>query len=163
MNSAGQVIGMNTAAATSTSGNAPTQNIGFAIPITRLRQLVPGLRTGGTVGKPGAFLGVEVVSVTPAERSSWGLTATSGALVVSVFPGAPAALAGIGAGDVIVSFAGRTITSDVSLTVAVRAARPGQTSDSRAVPGPDAPDDLARAGHQASAGGRLKLSTSVLM
>ncbi len=126
VNSAGQVIGMNTAAATSTSGNAPTQNIGFAIPITRLRELVPGLRTGGTVGKPGAFLGVEVVSITPAERSSWGLTATSGALVVSVFPGAPAALAGIGAGDVIVSFAGRTITSDVSLTVAVRAARPGQ-------------------------------------
>ena len=71
-------------------------------------------------------MGVEVVSITPAERSSWGLTATSGALVVSVFPGAPAALAGIGAGDVIVSFAGRTITSDVSLTVAVRAARPGQ-------------------------------------
>jgi putative serine protease PepD len=126
VNSAGQVIGMNTAAATSTAGNAPTQNIGFAIPITRLRELIPGLRTGGTVGMPRAFLGVEVVSVTPAERSSWGLTATSGALVVSVFPGAPATLAGIGAGDVIVSFAGRAITSDVSLTVAVRAARPGQ-------------------------------------
>ena len=126
VNSAGQVIGMNTAAATSTSGDAPTQNIGFAIPIANIRPLIPGLRKGGTVGTPKAFLGVEVVSVTPAERSSWGLTATSGALVVSVFPGAPATLAGIGAGDVIVRFAGRTITTDVSLTVAVRAARPGE-------------------------------------
>ena len=126
VNSAGQVIGMNTAAATSTSGDAPTQNIGFAIPIANIRPLIPGLRKGGTVGTPKAFLGVEVVSVTPAERSSWGLTATSGALVVSVFPGAPATLAGIGAGDVIVRFAGRTITTDVSLTVAVRATRPGE-------------------------------------
>ncbi len=126
VDSAGRVIGMNTAAAASTAGDAPTQNIGFAIPVAKIRPLIPGLRKGGTVGTPKAFLGVEVVSVTPAERSSWGLTATSGALVVSVFPGAPAALAGIGAGDVIVRFAGRTITSDVSLTVAVRAARPGE-------------------------------------
>ncbi len=126
VNSAGQVIGMNTAAATTTSGDAPTQNIGFAIPIANIRSLISGLRKGGTVGTPKAFLGVEVVSVTTAERSSWGLTARSGALVVSVFPGAPAALAGIGTGDVIVMFAGRTITTDVSLTVAVRAARPGE-------------------------------------
>jgi len=117
---------MDTAAATSASGDAPTQNIGFAIPITKIRKLIPGLRKGGTVGAPKAFLGVEVVSVTPAERSAWGLSATSGALVQSVFPGAPAVLAGIRAGDVISMFAGRTITTDVSLTLAVRAARPGE-------------------------------------
>ena len=35
-------------------------------------------------------------------------------------------MAGIGAGDVIVGFDGRAITTDVGLTVAVRAARPGQ-------------------------------------
>ncbi len=126
VNSAGQVIGMDTAAATSASGDTPTQNIGFAIPITKIRKLIPGLRKGGTVGAPKAFLGVEVVSVTPAERSAWGLSATSGALVQSVFPGAPAVLAGIRAGDVISMFAGRTITTDVSLTLAVRAARPGE-------------------------------------
>ena len=127
VNSAGQVIGMNTAAAASTSGDAPTQNIGFAIPVDYIETLVPGLRKGGTIGAPKAFLGVEVVSVTPAERSTWGLTATSGALVESVFPGTPAAMAGIGAGDVIVGFDGHPITTDVALTVAVGAARPGQT------------------------------------
>jgi len=126
VNSAGQVIGMSTAAATSMTGNAPTQNIGFAIPIANIRALIPGLREGGTIGRPKAFLGVEVVSVTPAERASWGLSATSGALVVGLFPDAPAELAGIATGDVIVSFAGRVITTDVSLTLAVRAAHPGE-------------------------------------
>jgi putative serine protease PepD len=126
VDSAGQVLGMNTAAATSTAGNAPTQNVGFAIPIGRIRSLLPGLRKGGTSGPPKAFLGVEVVSVTPAERSDWGLTATSGALVVSVFPGSSAALAGIASGDVIVGFAGHVITTDVSLTVAVGAAHIGE-------------------------------------
>ena len=58
---------------------------------------------------------------------------------MSVFPGAPPALAGIGAGDVIVSFAGRTITNDVSLTVAVRAARPGQRVTVELYRGPTLP------------------------
>jgi S1-C subfamily serine protease len=45
---------------------------------------------------------------------------------VALFPDAPAALAGISAGDVIVSFNGHAITNNVSLTVAVRAAHPSE-------------------------------------
>ena len=126
VDSAGQVIGMDTAAATSSVGNAPAQNIGFAIPIDSLRTLLPGLRKGGTIGAPKAFIGVEVISVTPAERAAYGLTPTTGALVVSVVAGGPAAGAGIKSDDVIVRFDGRAITTDASLTVAVRAAHPGQ-------------------------------------
>jgi putative serine protease PepD len=47
LNSIGQVIGMNTAAAGSTSNGSPAQNIGFAIPSNRLAALLPGLRSGG--------------------------------------------------------------------------------------------------------------------
>jgi serine protease Do len=126
VDSAGQVIGMNTAAATSSSGNAPAQNIGFAIPIDSVTSLLPGLRKGGTIGSPKAFIGVDVVSVTPTERSAYGLTPTTGALVVTVLPGTPAAEAGIRVDDVIVRFAGHAITTDASLTVAVRAAHPGE-------------------------------------
>ena len=90
VDSAGRVVGMSTAAATSSQGNAPAQNIGFAIPIDSIRSLLPGLRKGGTIGTPKAFVGVEVISVTPAERSAAGLTPTTGALVVSVFAGSPA-------------------------------------------------------------------------
>jgi len=126
VDSAAQVIGMDTAAATSSAGNAPAQNIGFAIPIDSIKALLPGLRKGGTIGSPRAFIGVDVVSVTPAERSAYGLTPTTGALVVNVLPSSPAAQAGIRDGDVIVRFAGQAITTDASLTLAVRAQHPNE-------------------------------------
>ncbi len=47
LNSSGQVIGMNTAAAGSTPNGTSAQNIGFAIPSNELVSLIPGLRTGG--------------------------------------------------------------------------------------------------------------------
>jgi len=126
VDSAGQVIGMNTAAATSSAGNAPAQNIGFAIPIDSVKTLLPGLRKGGTIGPPKAFIGVEVVSVTPQDRSEYRLVPKSGALVVSVVTGTPASHAGIRLGDVIVEFAGHPISTDTALTVAVHAAHPGE-------------------------------------
>ena len=120
VNTAGQVIGMSTATAGTTAGNARTQNIGFAIPIGSIRLLLAGLRKGGTAGPPQAFLGVEVVTVTPADRVTYSLYATRGALVVALFPGAPAALAGIRVGDVLVDFAGRAISTADDLTLATR-------------------------------------------
>jgi putative serine protease PepD len=50
VNSSGQVIGMNTAVAESTQGNAPAQDIGFAIAIDTIKPLLAGLRSGGTGG-----------------------------------------------------------------------------------------------------------------
>lgn len=50
VNSSGQVIGMNTAVAESTQGNAPAQNIGFAIAVDTIKPLLAQLRVGGTGG-----------------------------------------------------------------------------------------------------------------
>ncbi len=50
VNSSGEVIGMNTAVAESTQGNAPAQNIGFAIAIDTIKPLLPLLRSGGSTG-----------------------------------------------------------------------------------------------------------------
>ena len=50
VNSTGQVIGMNTAVAESTQGNAPAQNIGFAIATDTIKPLLAQLRAGGTAG-----------------------------------------------------------------------------------------------------------------
>ncbi|HZM55505.1 MAG TPA: trypsin-like peptidase domain-containing protein [Acidimicrobiales bacterium] len=47
LNSSGEVIGMNTAAAGSTSDGTSAQNIGFAIPSSELESLISGLRSGG--------------------------------------------------------------------------------------------------------------------
>jgi S1-C subfamily serine protease len=48
VNSEGQVIGMDTAVAESTQGNAPAQNIGFAIAVDTIKPLLGLLRSGGT-------------------------------------------------------------------------------------------------------------------
>ena len=51
VDSSGQVIGMNTAVAESTRGNAPAQGIGFAIAIDTIKPLLAQLSTGGTGGR----------------------------------------------------------------------------------------------------------------
>ncbi|MGH9043239.1 MAG: S1C family serine protease [Acidimicrobiales bacterium] len=48
VDTAGQVIGMNTAVAESTRGNAPAQGIGFAIAVDTIKPLLALLRAGGT-------------------------------------------------------------------------------------------------------------------
>lgn len=50
VNSEGQVIGMNTAVAESSAGNAPAQDIGFAIAIDTIKPLLALLRSGGVHG-----------------------------------------------------------------------------------------------------------------
>jgi putative serine protease PepD len=53
LNSAGQVIGMNTAAAGSSGNGTSAQNIGFAIPSSELGSLISGLRSGGDGSQSG--------------------------------------------------------------------------------------------------------------
>jgi S1-C subfamily serine protease len=126
VDSAAQVIGMNTAVASSSSGNAPAQNIGFAIPSSNIQGLLGTLRNGGTSGAPKPYLGVEVTDETPQQQQAYGLVPSSGALVVNVVGGSPAEAAGIQQGDVIISFNGRSVNSAQDLTNAVQAAASGK-------------------------------------
>jgi S1-C subfamily serine protease len=127
VDSAGQVVGMNTAVASSSTGNAPAQNIGFAIPSSTIQGLVATLRAGGTAGQAKAYLGVEVTDETPQEQAAYGLVPATGALVVSVVTGSPAAAADIRTGDVIVSFNGKAVTSAQGLTNDVQASSSGSS------------------------------------
>ena len=85
----GQVIGMNTAVASSTTGNAPTENIGFAIAVDSIKPRLAQLRQGGTGGTGpatpalvpaanSAYMGVIVGSVTPALQQADHLTPVVG-------------------------------------------------------------------------------------
>ena len=136
VNSDGDVIGMNTAVASDTSGNAPTQNIGFAITVDSVKPLLAKLRTGGTggAGSPvpelnpaanSAYIGVTVGPVTPALRQTDHLIPSSGALIVSVEPRSPAQRAALHVDDVIVSFNRTTIQSPDDLTAAIHPLEPG--------------------------------------
>ena len=127
VDSAGQVIGMDTAVASSSAGNAPAQNIGFAIPSDRIISLLPQLRRGGTVSQPKAFLGVYITTLNSQLKSEYNFVPNSGAVVMQVEPGSPAQIAGIQAGDVIVAIDGQKITSASGLAAAIGSKKPGQS------------------------------------
>ncbi len=126
LDAVGQVIGMNTAVAGNLADGTSAQNIGFAIPVAEIKSLLPQLRKGGTLKSHGAYLGVEISTLTSALAKSYGLTMTSGALVRAVVPGDAASIAGIRAGDVIVRIGNRTIASATDVTNAIHQHRVGQ-------------------------------------
>jgi putative serine protease PepD len=135
VNSDAQVVGMNTAVASSSTGNAPTENIGFAIAVDSVKPRLTQLRQGGSGGTANttpvvpsansAYIGVTVGTVTPALQQQDNLTPSSGALVLSVQPGSPAEMAALQVNDVIVSFNSTTIQSPSDLTAAIHPLKPG--------------------------------------
>lgn len=103
LNTAGEVIGINSAIFSKTGGNI---GIGFAIPINMAKDLLPQLKKGKVVR---GWLGVMIQEITPDLKDKLNLKDENGALVADVTKGGPADKAGIKRGDVIVSFDGREI------------------------------------------------------
>lgn len=140
VNLAGQVIGMDTAAAGPAFGHPyrrwyvarPASRAGFAIPINTAaaiaREIARGQVGGGIVRGAPAFLGVEVTDVQelpPMEQAQLGTD--SGAVVVGVAPGSAAAGAGLAPGDVITALGGRAVSDAAALQQAIRQHEPGQS------------------------------------
>ena len=127
IDTSGQVIGMNTAVAGTSSDGTSSQNIGFAIPAASVESLIAELEKGGQTGNGGGYLGVDITTLTPALRQQYGFTPTTGAVILTVVPGSPAAKAGLVQGDVIVNIDGANIASSDDLQKAVQKAKAGQS------------------------------------
>jgi len=130
VNSAGQVIGMITAGQAQ-GFRSSASNVGYAIASNTAVSIVNRIRAHETAadltyGQVG-YLGVSVQSLDAATAQQLGLSITSGALVASVQPGAPAASAGLTRNSVITVFGGKTITNADELGTAIRSHRPGET------------------------------------
>ena len=112
----GDVIGMNTAVAGTLPDGTSAQNIGFAIPVATVESLLKSLEAGESVVTHGAFMGVQIASMTPTLQAEYGFKVSSGAVVMSVVADSGAARAGIKQGDVIVKINSSPIsgTQDVS-------------------------------------------------
>jgi S1-C subfamily serine protease len=122
VNSAGQLVGINTAAAQ--AGSA--ENVGFSIAIDSALPIIRQLATEAPSQR--AWLGVAAGSVDSSVAAALGLPAgTQGAVISSVFSGSPAEKAGLQANEVIVSFGGTTIRSESDLSSAIAAHKPGDT------------------------------------
>jgi S1-C subfamily serine protease len=119
--SGGRVIGLDAAAS---GGAFQGSGQGFAIPINRALkiagQVEAGRRSSTVHVGPTAFLGVAL-------SAGDGDEDVAGALVERVASGTPAHRAGIGASDLITSFAGKRVSSPASLRNLVLQASPGKT------------------------------------
>jgi S1-C subfamily serine protease len=131
VNTAGKIIGIDTAASGSSGfqiqSSAHTQ--AFAIPINEavaLAQQIDAHQASATIhiGATG-LLGVGVESAQQASAS--GITAGSGAVVEQALPGDPAARAGITSGDVIVAAGGHQVSSPSGLQAALERFHPGNS------------------------------------
>jgi S1-C subfamily serine protease len=125
VNSAGQVIGINTAVSTTAQG------LGFAIPIDIAKPIMNQAVNGDPIARP--WIGIRYVPITPAIADEQDLPVDFGALVASqtgapaIFPDSPAAAAGLQDGDIIVSLDGEQITAEADLSTLIVGHAPGDT------------------------------------
>lgn len=108
VNSVGQVIGINTAVASSAQG------IGFAIPIDFAKPIMAMALNGQEIARP--WVGVYYTMITRQLADDRGLPVEEGALIdngpngaPAVFPGSPGEAAGLQAGDIVTALGGRTV------------------------------------------------------
>ncbi len=94
LNSAGEIIGINTAIISPTGGSV---GIGFAIPVSTAKHIIPQLVSKGYVSYP--YLGASVQPVIPELAKALGLKVEKGAMVIEVTPGGPADKAGLKGGN----------------------------------------------------------------
>lgn len=130
-NAAGQVVGIDWAIESPVQGSV---GIGFAIPIDKLKSVLPQLLNGQKVQHP--WIGIAGQDITPGLAQEFHLPVKQGILVVQVAKGGPAAIGGIhpdtggpnvikGDGDIIVAANGKPVASVADLTAIISTERVG--------------------------------------
>ncbi len=119
VNLRGEVVGIATAI------NFGAENIGFAVPVNILKQVVPQLREAGRVVR--GYLGVDIDNLSYELAQSFGYEGTDGALIQRVREGEPAARAGLRSGDIVTRADDVEITDTRDLIDYVASKRPGES------------------------------------
>jgi serine protease Do len=119
VNMQGEVVGIATAI------NWGAENIGFAVPVNTLKEILPQLREKGKVSR--GYLGIEIGNLDYESAQAFGLDKPEGALVGRVEDGTPAAEAGIRHGDIILEVDGRPVKTTRDLITYVSAKGPDAT------------------------------------
>lgn len=120
----GKLVGVNTAIFSRTGGNL---GIGFAIPISIVRQVMSQIIEHGAVTR--GWVGIEVQEITPEIAESFGLESKVGALIAGVLRNGPADRGGVRPGDVLVAVNGKPVTDSTSLLELIATLPPGQTAE----------------------------------
>jgi serine protease Do len=129
VNSRGEVIGINTAIATTTGFY---DGIGFAIPSNRAAKIIPHLVRGEAVTR--GYLGVSmrpIAGVEEQELARLGWSQPHGVIVLGVLADSPACRAGLRREDIMISYNGQLLTSSADLTQVIADTPPGSPRSSR--------------------------------
>ncbi len=105
LDSLGRVIGVNTAIIAGAHGT------GFAVPVNTAKRVIPEILRYGRMQRGYLGLAGQTVQFSRAAAARFGVSKASGVQIVQCVPNGPAALAGIIAGDVILSLDGRDASS----------------------------------------------------
>jgi serine protease Do len=117
INSAGEVVGINSAISSRAS------NIGFAVPINQAVAVLPQLKAHGRVSR--GFIGVGLTDVTPSLQRALVLSVSKGAMVQDVSTESPAERAGLRPYDIIVDVEGRQVLNNEELIRDISSRQPG--------------------------------------
>jgi serine protease Do len=119
VNAMGEVVGINSIKI----AQVGVEGMGYAITIDQALPVIESLIAEGRVVRP--WLGVGLYTVSPMVASRFDLAVETGVMVTEVVSGSPADQAGLTAGDVIVVFASRDITSTQDFTRAISSLKVG--------------------------------------
>jgi len=123
VNTAGQLIGINSAIASPTGSYA---GYSYAIPSNLVRKVVADLREYGTVQR--GYLGIELMDrkmATPEQLSALGLDKNDGVYVAGITENGAAKQAGIQKGDFITQIAGIKVQTEPELREQIARYKPG--------------------------------------
>jgi S1-C subfamily serine protease len=126
LNLQGKAIGINVAMAQG------AQNIGFALPINKVKRDIEQVKREGKISYP--FLGVRYVIITPIIQEKNNLPVDYGALIVrgekreevAVIPGGPADKAGLVENDIILEVDGQKVNQENTLAKLIQGRQVGE-------------------------------------
>jgi putative serine protease PepD len=122
VNANAEVVGINSA------GVQGANNIGFAIDINSVKDVIGQLEQGKSVAASDPFIGVGTTSVSNLDdqaRQQYDVQVDQGAVITQVVSGSAADKAGLHEGDVVVKADGKPVTSSDDLRSAIQAKKPG--------------------------------------
>jgi serine protease Do len=118
----GEVIGVNTAIATS---NRSFIGYGFAVPIDLAKKVMDDIVAHGKVKR--GYIGINLGSVDASTAEAFGLDRPKGVLITEVRSDTPAAKANLKEGDIVLSVDGRPVNRPNHLQSLVARKHPGDT------------------------------------
>ncbi|MES2832410.1 MAG: trypsin-like peptidase domain-containing protein [Pseudomonadota bacterium] len=117
----GNLLGINTAIYSRSGGSL---GIGFAIPVTTVKNVMESIITSGQVVR--GYIGVEPQDITPELAENFGLAAKTGTIIAGVVRGGPADRAGMRPGDILTAVDGKAVSDTTEMLNLIAQLVPGK-------------------------------------